>query len=48
MNLDGGGSTAFSLNGKLINHPVHRPFPLSLFSPNNERAVAVCIGIARL
>ncbi|MDR0644111.1 MAG: phosphodiester glycosidase family protein [Treponema sp.] len=48
LNLDGGGSTAFALNGKLINHPVHRPFPLSLFSPDNERAVAVCIGIARL
>jgi hypothetical protein len=48
LNMDGGGSTAFALNGRLINHPVHRPFPFSLFSQNNERAAAVCIGIARL
>lgn len=47
LNMDGGGSTAFAVNGRLINRPVHRPFPFSFFSPNNERAVGVCIGIAR-
>jgi hypothetical protein len=43
LNMDGGGSTAFALNGRVINRPVHRPFS----SSNNERAVAVCIGVAR-
>jgi exopolysaccharide biosynthesis protein len=48
LNMDGGGSTALALNGRLVNHPVHRPFPLSLYSPHNERAVAACIGVTRL
>jgi exopolysaccharide biosynthesis protein len=46
LNMDGGGSTALALNGRVVNRPVNRTF--SFPSQNNERAVGVCIGVTRL